>query len=466
MNTKKKESQARGKIGIKNSGKTQKKKSAGASQIKNIPAFRSSHNSRFYEDIVATIREPLLVLDGRLHVLYANQSFYKAFKVTARNTLGRRVYTLGNRQWDIPRLRTLLEEIIPQKTRISDYQVEHDFATIGKRSMLLNARRISLPPEKEQMILLAIEDVTERMRAEQALQVSEERFRRAFETAKDGILLIDKDKGRMVNSNRSAQLLLGYSIYEMKKQKIWNFGFMKDAVQFRHTARQLDEVDFVDFLDTTVKTRRGRQIPADVYMIDKAGVFQCNIREVSERKQHEEKILHSEAQLIAAQSVAKVGSWQWDIKNDQLTWSDEMYRIFGISREKFNGKLSDVVAKAIHPLDHPAVEAANRSVMREGKPVPLEYRVVWPDGSQHWVWAQGGKLVRDEQGIPSFFSGIVMDITERKQAEIILKRHNRTLEMVSATNTLLIHATRETELLGGMQNCGRKRWLLHGVDRL
>ena len=119
--------------------------------------------AEYFKDIVATIREPLLVLDADLRVLAANRSFYKFFKVKAGETIGQLIYDLGNRQWDIPGLRLLLETILPQKAVFNDYNVEHDFPVIGRRILLLNARRIPAPPKEAQWILLAFEDVTERM---------------------------------------------------------------------------------------------------------------------------------------------------------------------------------------------------------------------------------------------------------------------------------------------------------------
>ena len=97
----------------------------------------------YYEDIVETIREPLLVLDSDLMVLSANRCFYDTFKVTPKKAIGRLIYDLGNRQWDIPQLRTLLEEILPKEKKFNNYEVEHVFPNIGHKIMLLNARRIT-----------------------------------------------------------------------------------------------------------------------------------------------------------------------------------------------------------------------------------------------------------------------------------------------------------------------------------
>jgi PAS domain S-box-containing protein len=129
------------------------------------------------EDIVETIHEPLLVLDSDLKVILANRSFIDTFKVTREETLGSFIYDLGNRQWEIPRLRELLEKILPEKTSFDNYEVEHDFATIGRRTMLLNARQIQRAKGKERIILLSIDDITERKEAEDELS----RYRQGLE---------------------------------------------------------------------------------------------------------------------------------------------------------------------------------------------------------------------------------------------------------------------------------------------
>jgi PAS domain S-box-containing protein len=131
----------------------------------------------YAENIVATVREPLVVLDGDLRVVSTNHSFYEAFAVKPEETEGQFVYDLGNRQWNIPRLRELLEEIIPKNNTFEGFQMEHDFPTIGRRIMLLNARRIPTEADKTRLILLAVEDVTERVRVEEALQKSSEKIK-------------------------------------------------------------------------------------------------------------------------------------------------------------------------------------------------------------------------------------------------------------------------------------------------
>jgi two-component system CheB/CheR fusion protein len=115
----------------------------------------------YAESIVDTIREPLLVLDTGLRVVSANRSFYESFQVRPEETGGRLIYELGNRQWDIPQLRELLEDILPQHNSFNSFRVTHDFESIGRRTMLLNAREVRQEASGERLILLAIEEVAE-----------------------------------------------------------------------------------------------------------------------------------------------------------------------------------------------------------------------------------------------------------------------------------------------------------------
>lgn len=129
-----------------------------------------ARTDQIFEGIVETIREPLLVLDRDLRVVTADRSFYEFFKVKPEETVGQLIYDLGDKQWDISKLRELLEKILPQQTAFDNYEVEHDFVTIGRRTLLLNARQIEREVGKGRIILLAIEDITERKKYEEKIQ--------------------------------------------------------------------------------------------------------------------------------------------------------------------------------------------------------------------------------------------------------------------------------------------------------
>src|SRR5471030_907611 len=126
------------------------------------PFIENRHAGTLAQAIVDTVREPLLVLDQDLRVLAASRSFYLTFKVARTDTYGRLLYALGDGQWDIPKLRLLLEKIVPEQGVMEDYEVEHQFPDIGKRTMLLNARKVFYEGNSHTTILLGIEDATTR----------------------------------------------------------------------------------------------------------------------------------------------------------------------------------------------------------------------------------------------------------------------------------------------------------------
>lgn len=121
----------------------------------------------YIKTVVDVVREPVLILDKDLRVLAGNESFYRIFQAEQKETEGKIVYELGNGQWNIPSLRKLLEEILPKNTFFKGFEVAHDFPSIGRKVMILNARQIHVKREAAskfpQIILLAMEDVTDMM---------------------------------------------------------------------------------------------------------------------------------------------------------------------------------------------------------------------------------------------------------------------------------------------------------------
>jgi PAS domain S-box-containing protein len=124
----------------------------------------------FAEAIVETVREPLVILNQNLRVLKANRAFYETFRAAREETEGSLVYDLGNGQWNIPKLRELLENVLPAHSTFRDFEVTHDFEHVGRKVMLLNASEIFNPNAQARTILVAIEDATERKQAEEALR--------------------------------------------------------------------------------------------------------------------------------------------------------------------------------------------------------------------------------------------------------------------------------------------------------
>jgi len=207
--------------------------------------------STFAENIINTVREPLLVLDKDLRVVKVNRSFYDFIKVSPDETIGTLIYALGNQQWNIPKLRELLETILPEKTTFDNYVVEHDFSTIGKRIMLLNARQIERAFGKEKIILLAIEDITERKKIEDGLEKTRNELvvikksadeagefsENIINTVREPLLLLDK-KLRVVKASRSfydffkvnSDETIGTLIYDLGNKQ-WDIPKLRELLE-------------------------------------------------------------------------------------------------------------------------------------------------------------------------------------------------------------------------------------------
>jgi hypothetical protein len=151
----------------------------------------------FAQAIVDTVREPLLVLDKDLRVLAASRSFYLAFRVVPANAQGRLLYALDDGQWDIPKLRLLLEKILPERGVMEDYEVEHEFPDIGKRTMLLNARKVFYESNPRTALLLGIEDVTARRALERE---REDLLREKDALLREKDILLEELQHRVANS--------------------------------------------------------------------------------------------------------------------------------------------------------------------------------------------------------------------------------------------------------------------------
>lgn len=141
--------------------------------------------------------------------------------------------------------------------------------------------------------------------------------------------------------------------------------------------------------------------------------------DISTRKQAEYLLAESDKNLREAQRIGQMGSWRWNLKNREVIWSDEMYTIFGIDKNSISGRLGDAISKVIHPDDLYIFQAANAVPMAQK--IPFEYRIIYSDNTIRHIWAKSGNVILDDLQNPVFLSGIVQDITERKETEMRLQ---------------------------------------------
>ncbi|MFN0131547.1 MAG: PAS domain S-box protein [Phycisphaerales bacterium] len=263
----------------------------------------------YARNILGTLRHAFLVLDKTLRVVSANRSFYDRFRVAPEQTEGRFVYELGDGEWDIPRLRELLEEVLPRNHSFEDFEVEHDFPReLGRKVLLLNARRILRQGNHSELILLAIEDITERRRAEQALHDSETRYRRLFQTAKDGILILDAHTGKITDANDFMGGLVGLAASELVGKELHEIGMFKDVEENKEAFRELQRTGYLRHDHLPVRNRSGGKVEvefiANVYQQGPKLVAQCNVRDIADRILLEQQVAR-QSEALAVQSRGK-----------------------------------------------------------------------------------------------------------------------------------------------------------------
>jgi len=152
---------------------------------------RTTESRDYSRAIINTLHEPLVVLRADLRVNTANRAFYQMLGSVPEETEGRSIYELGQGQWNVPQIRELLEQTIPHHYSFNDIELTQEFRGLGRRTLLLNARQLQSATGQGEDILLVMEDITDRRKSEVALRASELRYRRLFESAEDGILILN-----------------------------------------------------------------------------------------------------------------------------------------------------------------------------------------------------------------------------------------------------------------------------------
>ncbi|MFZ1980078.1 MAG: PAS domain S-box protein [Smithella sp.] len=377
---------------------------------------------RYSEGIINTVREPLIVLDQDLRVVTANRSFYDVFKVNPEETVGQFIYDLGNKQWDIPELRELLETILPKKTTFDNYEVEHDFATIGKRIMLLNARQIKRALGKERIILLAIEDITERMQIERSLIENEARLRTLVQAIPDLIWLKDID-GVYLACNSMFERFFGAKETDIIGKTDYDFVDKELADSFREHDRKAmaagkpsSNEEWITFADdghrVLLDTIKTPMFNVEGELIGVLGIA----RDITKRKQKEQALRDTEERFAAAFHASPNLIAITRMADGKIVDVNEGYsKMLGYSRDESIGKTTAELSIWADSADRATFVG---SLEKFGEVNNFETTLRHKNGT-HIPVLDSGRII-ELQGEKCLLS-VAHDITERKQAESLYK---------------------------------------------
>jgi len=371
--------------------------------------------------IVDTVREPLLVLDGDLCVQSANRSFYRTFRVSPQETEGRLLYGLGNGQWNISGLRTLLEEILPDDNAFDDLEIEHDFPDIGRKVMLINARRLG--QDGAERILLAIEDVTERRRLEAERQEIETRFTSLVKNVQDHSIFTLDPEGWVTSWNVAAEHILGYTEAEALGRH-FSFIFRPEdrgqgipEAELRAAREQGRAEDERWHLRKSGARFWAQGIVIALHDTDgRLTGFSKVLRDMTDWKRAQEVMEANARRLAMAVDSAYVMAFEWDIPRNEVRCHHSHLGAVPETPEDRQSNLEEF-CEAVHPDDRERFLAnLHDTLAHPENGYRAEFRVCEPDGRIVWV-AEHGYLECDEQGQPQRLIGLSRDITERKLEE-------------------------------------------------
>lgn len=398
----------------------------------------------YAEAILRNIHEPLLVLDKNLRIKTANNAFYKTFRVNEPETEGVLIYDIGNKQWNIPALRMLLEKILPEKSVFNDFEVTHKFTEIGSRIMLLNAREVINKNSSEKLILLSIEDITERKKAQIILNKSGEHFRQLVKGLPAAVYSCDA-AGHINFYNDAAVTIWGRE--PVMGEDLWCGSFKMFnadgsplppenspmAKAFKEGHATMGEEIIIERPDGTRSNVRVYPQPEFNLSGEIIGAINMGL-DITEQVSARNKIADSENKFRQLSELLPQKVWTADAQGNKNYFNKTLLDYVGMTIEELKDGGWE---KIIHPEDWEKNKKHWEESVNTGKDYESENRFLRKDGKYLWHLTQAVAL-KDEHGKVKMWIGSKTEIQGQKAQKEALEKAvlTRTIELQETNKEL------------------------------
>ncbi|WP_263417985.1 PAS domain S-box protein [Terriglobus albidus] len=456
---------------------------------------RAIEEREFTKVVLNTIGDGLVIVDSDLKIQAANQAFYSLFQTSRQESQGTHLYHLGSGDWNIPRLQALLGDNSSIEENSRSLECDLEFSGVGRRTLSLNARQLMRGTHTSQTTLITIQDITERKRAIEALSESEEELRilhrvgstLASELDLKKLVQAITDAGRELSQaefgaffyndiDQAGEKYLLYTLSGVPETAFSHFPMPRNTAVFGPTFRGEGTVRVADifrdprygknpphhgipaghlpvrsYLAVPVISRSGEVIGGLFFGHSQVGVFTERAERLIEgiakqaaiamdnaslfdaMRNQRARAEESEEHLRLAQQVGTIGTFEWNVQTNVNRWTPTLEAIYGLRPGEFEGTL-EAWQELLHPEDRDATIRQVEIAIQIDTPVQAEFRIIWPDGSVHWILGRW-QAFRDQMGQPVRMTGVNIDITSRKEAEQV---QNRLAAIVESSDDAIV----------------------------
>lgn len=286
------------------------------------------------------LEDPIFLHDEKFHILRCNKAYKQKAGIPYDQIIGHPYFDV------FPKTHAPMHKCLSE---IENKAIEGTEDTIKKDDIVYHSRAYIVKDEKQNYLYSVhiLEDISQRIAIQKALQTSESRYRRLFEAAKDGILILDAETGVIVDANAFIINLSGYTLNEMIGKNLWKIGLIADIAESKISFEELQKNEYVRYEDLPIKTKDGQLVDVEfisnVYLVDSQKVIQCNIRDISERVQSKKLLSESEGKFRSITATAQDAIIIINDEGNIGFWNEAAEDIFGYTKKEAEGK-------SLHPL--------------------------------------------------------------------------------------------------------------------